>query len=182
MSDKTFTVAGTSIKNGTLTNRFANGTAAARRSVLEKDNHSEIKLFDLPNPMTKEDAIAWLKSNSDAKPVAADAPKAKSVQKEVKAKPAVNPKTANGRPIKTGRATSTFNSDYPVTQEEINGSDIVRQIYEAGNNEIVVDAATEAEAMRLHKESVIDFLAWPSMAPAARNEFRLMARDCKKVA
>ena len=57
---RTFTVAGTSIKDGTLTYRFASGTAKARAAVLTRDNHTEINLIDLPNAMTKDEAIAHL--------------------------------------------------------------------------------------------------------------------------
>ena len=70
MSDeKTFTVVGTSIKKGEKTLRFANGTAEAREKVLLKDNHSEVRLFDLPKPMPKEDAVKWLEAQGDAIPV-----------------------------------------------------------------------------------------------------------------
>ena len=59
---RTFTVAGTSNLNGVVTYRFASSTAKARKAVLERDNHTDVNLIDLPNPMSKDDAIAHLNS------------------------------------------------------------------------------------------------------------------------
>lgn len=59
---KLFTVAGTSRYNGTLTYRFATGSAKARTGVLRRNDHEEIQLLDLPEPMDKDEAIAWLNS------------------------------------------------------------------------------------------------------------------------
>jgi hypothetical protein len=55
----TYNVAGFSTKNGKVSARVANGTAAARAKVLERDGHTSIDLIDLPSPMSKEDAIAF---------------------------------------------------------------------------------------------------------------------------
>lgn len=74
MTDRTFTVAGTSVKKGVKSLRVANGTAAAREKVLLKDNHTDVRLFDLPRAMTKEEATAWLEAQGDAVPVRAAAP------------------------------------------------------------------------------------------------------------
>jgi len=76
MSDGTFTVAGTSVKKGEKKLRFANGTATARETVLLKDNHTEVRLFDLPKPMTKEEATKWLEAQGDTVPVRAEKPAA----------------------------------------------------------------------------------------------------------
>lgn len=57
---KLFTVAGTSVLDGVLKFRTANGGADARARVLAKNGHTEINLQDLPKPMTKEDAQAFL--------------------------------------------------------------------------------------------------------------------------
>jgi hypothetical protein len=66
--DKTWTVVGTSVKRGEKKLRLANGTAEARQRVLEKDGHTEVRLFDLPNAMTEADARAWLEAQGDAVP------------------------------------------------------------------------------------------------------------------
>ena len=54
----TFTHAGTSRLNGSVKVRFAND--ALRVKVLEKNGHTEVDLMPLPNPMTKEEAVAFL--------------------------------------------------------------------------------------------------------------------------
>lgn len=59
-TDKTFTIAGVSTQHGKTKQRFANGSLANRVKVLERNEHTEIKLFELPNPMTKDEARVWL--------------------------------------------------------------------------------------------------------------------------
>lgn len=59
--EKTFTVAGTSNLNGAVKFRFANDLKG-RIKVLERNGHTDIKLMELPEPMTKTDAIAFLES------------------------------------------------------------------------------------------------------------------------
>lgn len=66
---KTFTVAGTSNLNGVVKFRFANDLKS-RIKVLERNGHTDVQLVELPNAMTKEQAIAWLESQSDAAPAA----------------------------------------------------------------------------------------------------------------
>jgi len=68
MSDRTYTVAGTSVQNGKKTLRLANGTAAARSKILIKAGCTEVKLFDLPQPMSAPAAQAWLLSQGDSVP------------------------------------------------------------------------------------------------------------------
>jgi hypothetical protein len=57
---KTFTVAGTSILNGEMKVRFANDTG--RHKVLHKNGHEDIQLVELPEPLTKEQAVEALLS------------------------------------------------------------------------------------------------------------------------
>ena len=86
--EKLFTVAGTSSLEGVVKFRVANGSAAARTKVLERSGHTDIKLVDLAKPMSKEDAIAFVKSQGSAfsaetatKPAkVAKAPKQKTVK------------------------------------------------------------------------------------------------------
>ena len=61
---KLFTVAGTSNLEGVVKFRVANGTAKARTAVLVRSGHTDIQLQDLPKPMTKEDAIAFIGGKS----------------------------------------------------------------------------------------------------------------------
>lgn len=60
MSEKTFDTVGYSIRQGELKLRFTNDRN--RTKVLERKGHENIHLFELPQPMTKEDAARWLHS------------------------------------------------------------------------------------------------------------------------
>jgi hypothetical protein len=57
--DKLFTVAGTSNLNGVVKFRFANDLKG-RIKVLAKNGHTDIRLIELPEAMTKERAMAFL--------------------------------------------------------------------------------------------------------------------------
>lgn len=163
----TFTMAGTSVKNGVKSNRFANCAAAVRRKILEKDNHSDIQLFDLPSAMTKEEALVWLAANGTSiAPAAATTPAAPKSPKVSTPTPSVVAKT--NTPAKT----------FDVNASELKATSVVRIVREAGKNEMQVSAEIEAEAQRLHKVSVVDFLAWTDMDTEMRNEFRAMALNC----
>lgn len=58
-TDKMFTVAGTSKLNGEVKVRFANDVM--RIKVLAKHGHEDINLIELPNAMTKLEAVQFLK-------------------------------------------------------------------------------------------------------------------------
>ena len=64
--EKLFSVAGTSALEGVVKFRVANGSAAARTKVLVRSGHTDIKLVDLAKPMSKADAIAFVKSQGSA--------------------------------------------------------------------------------------------------------------------
>jgi len=59
--EKLFTVAGTSRRNGVVKFRFSNDMKG-RIPMLIRTGHTEIDLRDLPEPLTKERAIAYLES------------------------------------------------------------------------------------------------------------------------
>jgi hypothetical protein len=85
---KLFTVAGVSTLNGTVKYRVAN--SLKREAILRKSGHTAIKLIELPQAMSKEDAFAFIASHADfagAKPTAKGgvAPKAKPVKAATKA-------------------------------------------------------------------------------------------------
>lgn len=61
--DKTFTIAGVSTINGVKTFRFANGKLNIRVNMLRHFGHENIDLHELPKPMTKVQAAAWLLTN-----------------------------------------------------------------------------------------------------------------------
>lgn len=64
MTNKTFTVAGTSVLNGQTKIRFANNLVD-RIKVLHKNAHTEINLIDLPQAMTKADVCKFLLAHED---------------------------------------------------------------------------------------------------------------------
>ena len=57
---RTFTIAGTAMKDGKRTWRFASGKAAGREAVLKRTGFTDIQLVDLPTAMSREDAIKHL--------------------------------------------------------------------------------------------------------------------------
>ena len=60
MSTKTFTIAGYSSLNGRVKLRVATGTIARRAAVLKSSGHTDINLVELPSPMTRADAAAFV--------------------------------------------------------------------------------------------------------------------------
>lgn len=86
--DKHFTVAGISTLNSVVKYRVAN--TLKREAILKKSGHTNIKLIELPQAMSKEDAFAFIAAHSDfqaVKPSAKGgvAPKAKIKQTAKKA-------------------------------------------------------------------------------------------------
>lgn len=67
--EKTWTVVGTSVYNGERQLRLANGSAADRQRILEKAGCTDVLLWDLPSPMTRTNAEAWLAQQGTAVPV-----------------------------------------------------------------------------------------------------------------
>ena len=59
---RTFSHAGSTLHNGTYKARFANHPAV-RTKILTGEGHTDIVLVELPNPMTKLQAIAYLKES-----------------------------------------------------------------------------------------------------------------------
>ena len=58
---KLFTVAGVSQHNGRTQFRFAN--SMSRETVLARNGHTDIQLFELPRAMDKAEATEWLQAN-----------------------------------------------------------------------------------------------------------------------
>lgn len=128
---KLFTVAGTSVNEGVLKFRVANGGAAARIKVLEKNGHTEINLQDLPKPMSKEDAMSFLnyvEGKSIETKAPAKTPKSKVVQKEIKIPnkaPAKSTKTPEelaaikAKNLQTMREVSARRGDYTVLHQTV---------------------------------------------------------------
>jgi hypothetical protein len=57
-TDKKFTVAGVSTKDGKTKIRFASD--AMRIKILDKNGHIDVELIDLPGPMTKGEIAAYM--------------------------------------------------------------------------------------------------------------------------
>ncbi len=70
-TDKLFTVAGTSKLNGEMKVRFANDVM--RIKVLAKHGHEDITLVELPNAMSKLDAVKFIKTVDEFSGVAEQA-------------------------------------------------------------------------------------------------------------
>lgn len=70
-TDKLFTVAGTSKLDGEYKVRFANDVL--RIKVLSKHGHEDITLVELPNAMTKIEAVRFIKTVDEFSGVAAQA-------------------------------------------------------------------------------------------------------------
>jgi hypothetical protein len=61
-TSKLFKVVGISTLNGKTKVRFANDTS--RVKILVKNGHTNVDLFELPEAMTKEAALAYAKANA----------------------------------------------------------------------------------------------------------------------
>lgn len=59
---KTFTLAGTSTVAGVCTFRVANGKASSRVGILRRAGHTGINITELPEPMSRADAVSFLRS------------------------------------------------------------------------------------------------------------------------
>ena len=78
-TEKTFTIAGVSTQHGKTKHRFTNGSVKARQAILERAGCTDIKLYELPNPMTKDEARQWLASKFGDMGVVAKAAKTAKV-------------------------------------------------------------------------------------------------------
>lgn len=58
---KLFTLAGTSTVQGVKTFRVANGKLSVRVGILRRAGQTDINFQELPNPMSRADAVAFLK-------------------------------------------------------------------------------------------------------------------------
>lgn len=61
--EKTFTIAGFSTFEGVKGFRYANGKINIRTNMLKHFDHEDINLVELPKPMTKLHATAWMLQN-----------------------------------------------------------------------------------------------------------------------
>jgi hypothetical protein len=154
--EKLFSVAGTSALEGVVKFRVANGSAAARTKVLVRSGHTDIKLVDLVQPMSKEDAIAFVKSQGSAfaaetatatKPAkAAKAPKQKTVKLATIVKK-VSKKFAAEKSVRAINASFTAKSTKEVPAEQLL-AEVGIQPTANSINEIAKIKAKNLETMR----------------------------------
>ena len=115
MSDRTYTVVGTSVQNGKKTLRLANGTAAAREKILHKAGCEDVRLFDLPEQMTAAAAEAWLALQGDTVPARAAKPAAAPAVRKARANPVPAVASADGADMpyeELGHAASGMSREY----------------------------------------------------------------------
>jgi hypothetical protein len=154
LSDRTYTVAGISTKQGQAFYRVANGTAEARQRVLERDRHTSIDLRDLPKPMTRDEAIAWL-TNLGVNPGA------KATQ-EAKVVPPTEPVAAEPRKRRRGAWEWAVGGDdeFPIGPPSHPANEI------------------EAVARRIHKrDGVMRWLAWDHLTKVQKAAYISQAKN-----
>ena len=108
MTDKLYTVAGTSALNGETKARFANDTM--RIKVLSKNGHTDITLVELPNEMTKVEAAKFIAaldefSSADAQEAIGEYLTKHDKQPKVEVKKAVK-KAVESKPAKAAKAAA----------------------------------------------------------------------------
>jgi hypothetical protein len=110
--NKTFTVAGTATNpDGTTKARFANDLVA-RIKILNKANCTNINLMELPEPMTKIDALKYLESTGNftddaAYAIASRAADKARVVKNREVKVTLKTGTASKSSVSSPKATKT---------------------------------------------------------------------------
>jgi|NOAtaT_7_FD_contig_41_6810012_length_895_multi_2_in_0_out_0_2 predicted transcriptional regulator len=62
MNTKLFNIIGISRFQGVLTFRVSNGSIKHRETVLAREGHTDVQFKTLPQPMTKADAVAWMRN------------------------------------------------------------------------------------------------------------------------
>ncbi len=115
MTDKTYTVAGVSKHKGEFKVRFANDTL--RVKVLEKHEHTDVVLVELPKAMTKVDAIKHIATldqfdNVNAKAAIMDYLDRKDVAPVAKA-PKLKVDPAAKKAVKAKKTAVTADEDAP---------------------------------------------------------------------
>jgi hypothetical protein len=85
--DKAFKIVGVSTQGKVTKFRFANGDMAARIKVLERNGHTDINLIELPNAVSKMEAIeAYTAQHPEAANIRVPNEKEAKPAKETKAK------------------------------------------------------------------------------------------------
>jgi hypothetical protein len=107
-TDKRFAVAGVSTQDGETKVRFANDMM--RIKILAKNGHTDINLVELPNEMTKSEAIAYLRSINFGKGSADIEAALAHVEKK---NPVASSKPVKATRVKTPKIAATSDEDVP---------------------------------------------------------------------
>ena len=119
-TDKLFTVAGTSKLNGEMKVRFANDVM--RVKVLAKHGHEDITLIELPNEMTKLDAVKFIKGLDEFQGVAEQAAIADYLDRKDE-KPAVAKAEKTAAPAKTATVKAPKAAKAPKVTAPVDAED-----------------------------------------------------------
>jgi hypothetical protein len=139
MSDKTWTVVGTSVQNGKKTLRLANGTAAAREKILVKAGCTDVRLFDLPEQMTAAAAEAWLALQGDTVPARVAKPAAAPAVRKARAMPVPAVASADSADMpheELGYAASGMSREYWQNQSVLVRQEACRNAALAANLQV----------------------------------------------
>ena len=149
--EKLFSVAGTSALEGIVKFRVANGSAAARTKVLVRSGHTDIKLVDLAKPMSKEDAIAFVKSQGSAFSAETTATKPAKAPKQKTIKMATIVKQVSKK-FAAEKSVRAINASFTAKTKEVPAEQLLAEvgIRPSANsiNEIAKIKAKNLETMR----------------------------------
>lgn len=139
MTNKTFTVAGVSTLNGVAKPRFSN-EMEQRLAMLTYTEHTDIKLVELPDAMTKLEAVQHLLGHEAFQDEVSQTALLAYIEKNT-------PKAAGkrGRPMKLPTL-----ADVPVRE---NGKFLSKVAREAILEQMIADVIAEKEAARVKREA-----------------------------
>jgi hypothetical protein len=140
---KLFTIAGTSVLNGVLTFRFATGTAKIRAAVLKRGGHTDINLIDLPQPMTKVNAVAFLETQG----VTAILPKSGRKAAEQTPEQIAAAESAKASAVAAKAAAKAVMAAVKAEAARVAAADAAFMANVTGGAEDVIDAAPDAEVV-----------------------------------
>ena len=115
-TDKLFTVAGVSTLDGETKVRFANDVL--RIKVLAKHGHEDITLVELPEPMSKVDAVKFIKTVDEFAGVAAQSAIADYLDRKDEAPKAAKAPKVAAAPKKVAAKAKTPKATVPADAED----------------------------------------------------------------
>jgi hypothetical protein len=153
--DKKWTLAGTAVQNGEVSWRFGTNDLDARKRNLERAGFSDVRLVQLPQAMTREEAMQYVQAHGLLEHVPA----------------VVTPATTTvvDKPTVRQQAVKVLQTVASSTRR--NG--VRLDVWGMELNAVDRHCENEALARELQKNSVTSFLRWDDQLTAAcRNEWR----------